>query len=225
IGRGGAGERGRGGGGGRKARGPRAEVGREADRVDDRKFQPEALPRRIPGLCEEGGGEEGDPGGRGSATTARQGEAAAGGACRQPDGRPGGEPGAGEGPVQAEEDRMKTAAPAPRVTKRPSRATRAAPGNSAADAVRAMVRPTANGRAVAAPASTVRVGRQQVSFSNLHKVLYPEAGFTKGEVVEYYLRIADAVLPHLKNRALTLKRYPNGVDAFFFYEKNCPAHR
>jgi bifunctional non-homologous end joining protein LigD len=100
-----------------------------------------------------------------------------------------------------------------------------APGDPAADAVRAMVRPNANGRAASVPALTVRVGRQQVTFSNLHKVLYPQAGFTKGEVVEYYLRIAGAILPHLKHRALTLKRYPNSVDGFFFYEKNCPSHR
>ena len=76
-----------------------------------------------------------------------------------------------------------------------------------------------------APSGAVRVGRQHVTFSNLHKVLYPETGFTKGRAIEYYLRIAETILPHLKHRALTLKRYPNGVDGFFFYEKNCPAHR
>ena len=103
---------------------------------------------------------------------------------------------------------------------------RAPSGNPAADAVGALVRPGGNGRvAHAVSATTVRVGRQKVSFSNLHKVLYPEAGFTKGEVIEYHLRIAHAMLPHLKNRALTLKRYPNGIDGFFFYEKNCPSHR
>jgi bifunctional non-homologous end joining protein LigD len=56
-------------------------------------------------------------------------------------------------------------------------------------------------------------------------VLYPEAGFTKGQVIDYYTRIAPALLTHLAGRALTLKRYPNGVDGQFFYEKNCPKHR
>ena len=54
---------------------------------------------------------------------------------------------------------------------------------------------------------------------------YPKAGFTKGQVIDYYIRIAPVLLPHLKDRPLTMKRYPNGVEAQFFYEKNCPAHR
>ena len=74
-------------------------------------------------------------------------------------------------------------------------------------------------------AGTMRFGRKELNLSNLQKVLYPEAGFTKGDVIRYYLSIADALLPHLKNRALTLKRYPNGSDGMFFYEKNCPVHR
>jgi bifunctional non-homologous end joining protein LigD len=92
----------------------------------------------------------------------------------------------------------------------------------AADEVAALV---ASGGRAAPAAASIRVGRQPVNFSNLHKVLYPQAGFTKGQALEYYLRVADTILPHLKARALTLKRYPNGVDDFFFYEKNCPAHR
>jgi bifunctional non-homologous end joining protein LigD len=64
-----------------------------------------------------------------------------------------------------------------------------------------------------------------LSLSNLDKVLYPAAGFTKGHVIDYYTRIAPAVLPHLRGRALTLKRYPNGVDGGHFYEKNAPGHR
>jgi bifunctional non-homologous end joining protein LigD len=64
-----------------------------------------------------------------------------------------------------------------------------------------------------------------LSVSNLDKVLYPKAGFTKGQVIDYYIRIAPVLLPHLKDRALTLKRYPNGVDGGFFYEKKCPSHR
>jgi bifunctional non-homologous end joining protein LigD len=56
-------------------------------------------------------------------------------------------------------------------------------------------------------------------------VLWPRTGFTKGEVIDYYARIADAILPHLRARPLTLKRYPNGVEEGFFYEKRCPGHR
>src|SRR6267378_2826004 len=64
-----------------------------------------------------------------------------------------------------------------------------------------------------------------LSVSNLDKVLYPETGFTKGQVIDYYIRIAPHLLPHLKNRPITLKRYPDGVEGFFFYEKKCPSHR
>ena len=71
----------------------------------------------------------------------------------------------------------------------------------------------------------VDVQGRTLSLSNLDKVLYPAAGFTKGHVIDYYTRVAPCVLPHLEGRALTLKRYPNGVDAQFFYEKNAPGHR
>jgi len=66
---------------------------------------------------------------------------------------------------------------------------------------------------------------KKLAVSNLDKVLYPKAGFTKGQVIDYYIRIAPVLLPHLRDRPLTMKRYPNGVDAEFFYEKNCPSHR
>jgi len=69
------------------------------------------------------------------------------------------------------------------------------------------------------------VGRTKVMVSNLDKVLYPKVGFTKGNVIDYYIRVSDALLPHLKNRPITLKRYPDGVEGFFFYEKQCPSHR
>lgn len=71
----------------------------------------------------------------------------------------------------------------------------------------------------------VEIGGRRLSLSNLSKVLYPKAGFTKGQVIDYYTRIAPVLLPHLEGRPLTLKRYPDGVDGFFFYEKNCPSHR
>jgi bifunctional non-homologous end joining protein LigD len=66
---------------------------------------------------------------------------------------------------------------------------------------------------------------KKLSVSNLDKVLYPKVGFTKGQVIDYYIKIAPVLLPHLKDRPLTMKRYPNGVDKEFFYEKNCPTHR
>jgi bifunctional non-homologous end joining protein LigD len=71
----------------------------------------------------------------------------------------------------------------------------------------------------------VEIDGRTLSLSNLDKVLYPAAGFTKGHVIEYYTRVAPVLLPHLRGRALTLKRYPNGVEAAHFYEKQCPAHR
>jgi bifunctional non-homologous end joining protein LigD len=69
------------------------------------------------------------------------------------------------------------------------------------------------------------VGDVPLSLSNLDKLMYPKAGFTKGHVIDYYTRIAPVLLPHLDGRALTLKRYPNGVEGGHFYEKRCPAHR
>jgi bifunctional non-homologous end joining protein LigD len=70
----------------------------------------------------------------------------------------------------------------------------------------------------------VEVEGRRLSLSNLDKVMYPAVGFTKGQVIDYYTRIAPAVLPHLRNRPLTLKRYPNGVEGGHFYEKRCPPH-
>ncbi|HWK29463.1 MAG TPA: non-homologous end-joining DNA ligase [Solirubrobacter sp.] len=70
----------------------------------------------------------------------------------------------------------------------------------------------------------VAIGETTLSLSNLDKVLYPADGFTKGQVIDYYTRIAPVLLPHVRDRPLTLKRYPNGVDATHFYEKRCPSH-
>jgi bifunctional non-homologous end joining protein LigD len=66
---------------------------------------------------------------------------------------------------------------------------------------------------------------RELKITNWDKVLYPEAGFTKGDLVAYYGRIAPIVLPHLHDRPLTLKRYPNGVNEKYFYEKQSPSHR
>lgn len=79
---------------------------------------------------------------------------------------------------------------------------------------------------MAAPKSETRVqveGRE-LTLTNLEKVLYPAVGFTKGQVVDYYRHVAPAILPHLGLRALTLKRYPNGVEGHMFYEKRCPSY-
>ncbi len=73
--------------------------------------------------------------------------------------------------------------------------------------------------------SELEVSGKRLQVSNLEKVLYPKTGFTKGQIIDYYIRVSPVLLPHLKNRPLTLKRYPNGVDAEFFYEKKCPSHR
>jgi bifunctional non-homologous end joining protein LigD len=81
------------------------------------------------------------------------------------------------------------------------------------------------GAKASAKASEVNVGGRTLKLSNLDKVLYPEAGFTKAQVLDYYHRIAPALLPHLAARPLTLKRYPNGVHEQFFYEKHCPKFR
>jgi bifunctional non-homologous end joining protein LigD len=70
----------------------------------------------------------------------------------------------------------------------------------------------------------VEIAGRRLSLSNLEKDLYPSYGFTKAHILEYYRRISKFILPHLKDRALTLKRYPEGVDKDFFFEKRCPSH-
>ena len=71
----------------------------------------------------------------------------------------------------------------------------------------------------------IEIQGRQLKLSNLDKVLYPANGFTKGQVIDYYARVAPVIVPHLGGRPLTLKRYPNGVDSEFFFEKNATAHR
>jgi bifunctional non-homologous end joining protein LigD len=77
----------------------------------------------------------------------------------------------------------------------------------------------------ASKAVEVEVEGRRLKLSNLDKVFYPAVGFTKGGVIDYYRRIAPALLPHLRDRPLTLKRYPDGVEGQFFYEKQCPSYR
>jgi len=73
--------------------------------------------------------------------------------------------------------------------------------------------------------SVLEVGGKQVKVTNLDKILYPVTGFTKAEVINYYIDVSPVLLPHLKDRPISLKRYPEGVEGFFFYEKQCPSHR
>jgi len=71
----------------------------------------------------------------------------------------------------------------------------------------------------------VEVENRKLSLTNLDKILYPAAGFTKGQVVDFYVRIAPVLVPHLAGRALTMKRYPEGIDHEYFFEKNAPKFR
>jgi bifunctional non-homologous end joining protein LigD len=71
---------------------------------------------------------------------------------------------------------------------------------------------------------SVEVDGRKLALSNLDKVLYPATGFTKAQVIDYYERIAPALLPYIADRPVTIKRYPDGVDGKFFFQKNAPAH-
>jgi bifunctional non-homologous end joining protein LigD len=71
----------------------------------------------------------------------------------------------------------------------------------------------------------VTVEGKRLRLTNLDKVMYPKTGFAKRDLIDYHVRIAPVLLPHLHDRPLTLKRYPDGVEGQFFYEKQCPSHR
>ncbi len=73
--------------------------------------------------------------------------------------------------------------------------------------------------------TSVEVDGRQLKLSNLDKVLYPDTGFTKGQVIDYYARIAPTMVEHVGDRGVTLRRFPNGVDEKSFFEKRCPSHR
>lgn len=92
-------------------------------------------------------------------------------------------------------------------------------------------RPQTAAKAVAAPkkkpattAGGLTIDGKEIKLSNLDKVFYPSSGFTKQQVLDYYIRVASTMLPYVKNRPVTMKRYPNGVDADFFYEKQAPSY-
>ncbi len=78
---------------------------------------------------------------------------------------------------------------------------------------------------MASSSPEISVDGKRLKLSNLEKVLYPAVGFTKAQVIDYYVRVSRVLLPHLRGRPLTLKRYPDGVDGEYFYEKQCPKHR
>jgi bifunctional non-homologous end joining protein LigD len=75
------------------------------------------------------------------------------------------------------------------------------------------------------PGTTVAVEGRRLTLSNLDKVLYPETGTSKAEVIDYYARIAPVMVPHLADRGVTLRRFPDGVEGNSFFEKRCPGHR
>ena len=68
------------------------------------------------------------------------------------------------------------------------------------------------------------IGGRELAVSNLEKVLFPESGFTKGQLIDYYMRISDVMLPHIMERPLTMKRFPDGVTGKSFFEKHMPSH-
>jgi bifunctional non-homologous end joining protein LigD len=72
---------------------------------------------------------------------------------------------------------------------------------------------------------TVNIGGRTLTLTNLDKVFYPQASFSKADVLDYYIGISPYILPHVAGRPLTMKRYPDGVEADYFYEKRCPAHK
>ena len=75
-----------------------------------------------------------------------------------------------------------------------------------------------------ATSTRTTIGGRELSVSNLEKVLYPETGFTKGRLIDYYVRVAPVMLPHVRERPLTMKRFPDGVEGKSFFEKHIPSH-
>jgi bifunctional non-homologous end joining protein LigD len=109
----------------------------------------------------------------------------------------------------------------------PSRTRRKPASKTDESAPKAAGEPAAAGRRPGKRPTTerVEVGGRHLRLTNLDKVLYPVAGFTKGQVIDYYARVAPAILPHLHDRPLTMVRFPDGVEGERFFEKRCPGHR
>lgn len=74
------------------------------------------------------------------------------------------------------------------------------------------------------PSTRTTIDGRELSVSNLEKILFPSSGFTKGQLIDYYVRVAPVMLPHLRERPLTMKRYPDGVEGKSFFEKHIPSH-
>lgn len=72
---------------------------------------------------------------------------------------------------------------------------------------------------------TLKIAGREIRVTNLDRVLYPETGFTKGDLIDYYASVAPVLLPHLKGRPITMRRFPEGVQADGFWEKHCPEYR
>lgn len=70
--------------------------------------------------------------------------------------------------------------------------------------------------------ATVRIGKRDVRVTNIKKVFWPELGLTKGDLLQYYADVSDALLPHIKDRAMVMKRYPHGISGGFFFMKRTP---
>src|SRR5262249_49101086 len=75
-----------------------------------------------------------------------------------------------------------------------------------------------------APDDVVRRGRRELRLSNLDKLFWPEDGITKGDLVDYYRQVAPVLVPHLRNRPFTMRRYPDGIDGKVFFQKDAPSH-
>ena len=71
----------------------------------------------------------------------------------------------------------------------------------------------------------VQCGKKRIPLTNLQKIFWPQLGTTKRDLLLYYAAVADCLLPHLKDRAMVMKRYPNGIDGKFFFMKRAPTHR
>jgi bifunctional non-homologous end joining protein LigD len=123
--------------------------------------------------------------------------------------------------ARAAEIRIAPASPSKRASGRTTQA-KARPPAKAAKAVKKTAAPA---RTAADKPAAALPGSNKPKLSNQSKILFPATGFTKGDLVGYYTRLAPLILPHLAGRAVTLKRYPDGVDGKFFFEKRCNAHR
>src|SRR5215207_1675940 len=193
-----------------QAREARGRHGQAADRLAHVRLRPGEVPRRVPRGAPGPHRPQGAGPGRGRARL----RGAQAHQDARPDGRARGEPRRG-----------------PRRAARRGRRGRRRQGKAQEALDRQEVRvpfedlPVQVAIAKQGQSREVDVDGHQLELTNLDKVLWPETGFTKGEMIDYYARIADVILLHLRGRPLTLKRYPNGVAEGHFYEKRCPKHR